>query len=302
MLATPHDKLFTEAFGKRENAIGVLRGVIPKALLERMDLRSLRRVEGSFIDGKLRGTASDILYSVLIDGRKALLYVLLEHKSGADRWTSFQLLGYAVRIWERCLAGKPRPRHLPPVIPLVVHHSNRGFRGRTSFLDVVDPIVRETPELLRLTPRFEFLVEDISHMTDEEVRARTADAFGRLALLSLRDARNRRRLVAGLRRWGDLFRAILRRPEGSRALMQVFEYLSGVAEVGLPTMARAVEATPEAERVIMTLAEQLRREGRKQGVAQGCKQGVVQGTRKLVAAQLRAKFGRLDVGDHRARP
>ena len=45
------------------------------------------------------------------------VYILFEHKSYADRLTSFQLLRYLVRIWERMLRqGEP----LAPVIPLVL--------------------------------------------------------------------------------------------------------------------------------------------------------------------------------------
>nr|PZN19488.1 MAG: hypothetical protein DIU78_20965 [Pseudomonadota bacterium] len=34
-----------------------------------------------------------------------------------------------VRIWERSRAAAPSPDYLPPVIPIVVHHSNGCFVG-----------------------------------------------------------------------------------------------------------------------------------------------------------------------------
>jgi hypothetical protein len=115
--------------------------------------------------------------------------VLFEHKSSTDRWVAFQLLRYMVRIWERCRHDTPKLERLPPILPLVVHHNDTGWAASQCFLDIVDPVPNEAPELARLTPRFEFLLDDIGRATDAQIRNRALNAFGVLALLFLRDAR-----------------------------------------------------------------------------------------------------------------
>jgi hypothetical protein len=46
-------------------------------------------------------------------GSRALVSVLFEHKSSTDRWVSFQLLRYMVRIWERCRHENSKLERLP---------------------------------------------------------------------------------------------------------------------------------------------------------------------------------------------
>ena len=67
-----------------------------------------------------------------------MLHLLLEHKSGADRWTPLQTLGYTVRLWEAHRRRAPRSRWLPPVITVVVHHGRRGWTGTTDVFDLVE--------------------------------------------------------------------------------------------------------------------------------------------------------------------
>ena len=307
MVESPHDKLFKEALGNLENAAALLRAVLPASLLSGIDLTSLALVPGTFLHGKLARSASDLLFSTKFNKRRVLIYLLFEHKSHPDRWVPFQLLRYCVRIWERCLDTSPRIKHLPPVLPILVHHSKSGFRGSTAFLDILEPLVSQTPELLRLTPKFEFLVDDFSHRSDTELFVRSLNTFGLLAMFALRDGRDPERLRRGLTRWGKLFTALLQHPDGERALELIFRYLLQVSGLGLTTIQRAIRsAPPQVGHAVMTVAEQLRKEGRKQGVQVGRKQGlqvgrkqgvqvgILRGQRKLLAKLLRAKFGPLD--------
>src|SRR5688572_18981493 len=99
------------------------------------------------------------------------------------------MLRYMVRIWERYRQENPTLAWLPPIVPLVVHHNDTGWTASTCFYDIVDPVVEQLPDLARVTPRFEFLLDDVARAADEQVRARALNALGVLALLFLRDAR-----------------------------------------------------------------------------------------------------------------
>lgn len=202
-----------------------------------------------------------------------------------------------VRIWERCRHENSKLERLPPIVPLVVHHNDAGWTGGYAFRDVVDAVVNEVPELARLTPRFEFLLDDIGRATDEQIRGRALNAFGILALLFLRDARTPGRFVSAFAHWADLLRELLQAPDGRRALMVLFRYLSIVLdESAWPGFQRVVHAVlPETEEQLMSMAEKWLQAGRQEGLQQGMQQGQQQGQRTLLVELLQTKFGSLDV-------
>jgi hypothetical protein len=177
----------------------------------------------------------------------------------------------------------------------------------------VDLGTNATADLAGLTPRFEFLLDDIGRASDEEIQARALDAFGILALLFLRDVRTPERFLSRFPYSADLFGSLLAAPDGPRALMVLFRYVSMVADtLGLQRFRQIVhKVLPEAEDSLMTIAEEMRqqglqqgleqgvrqgleqgvRQGLEQGVRQGLEQGVQQGQRALLLDQLQTKFG-----------
>lgn len=226
---SPHDKLFKSAFEDVNDAAAELRSVLPSSLVVRLDLRTLAPVPGTFVDEVLRGAHSDLLYTVQYGEKEALLYVLCEHKCEVDKWTLLQLLRYMVRVWEQCLAQKPTPSTLPPIIPVIVHHSETGWTAPTTFQGLFDARMLGDDELRRLTPEFSVLIDDISFLSDEELRTRALGAGALLALLFLRDGRREGRVLAELEDWTDLFQALLGTQNGRRAILQLFSYLISVA-------------------------------------------------------------------------
>ncbi|HEY5961243.1 MAG TPA: Rpn family recombination-promoting nuclease/putative transposase [Polyangiaceae bacterium] len=224
-----HDKLFKSALANRNDAAMELRAVLPPALATQIDFSSLKPLPGTFVDEHMRGSHTDLLYTVQCAGRDTRLYVLFEHKSEVDRWTLLQLLRYMVRIWEQCLAQKPPPTTLPPIIPVIVHHSEAGWTAPTHFQGLFEPAVMADTDLQRLTPEFEVQLDDISHCTDEELRARSMGPEATLGFLFLRDGRREGRVLDELVLWTDLFRAVITAPDGQRAILRLFNYLSSVA-------------------------------------------------------------------------
>jgi hypothetical protein len=289
---SPHDKLFKAAFEDVKDAAAELRSVLPGALVARLELGTLAPVPGSFVDEALHGSQSDLLYTVRHGAQEALLYVLCEHKSEVDKWTVLQLLRYMVRIWEQVLAQKPAPTKLPPIIPVIVHHSETGWTAPTTFQGLFDAQTLGDAELKRLTPEFAVLIDDISYRSDEELRLRALGAGALLGLLFLRDGRREGQVLAELEDWADLFRALLGTPNGRRAILQLFSYLISVApNLSLPQLEQRVQqAIPETEELVMTLAEQLKQQGREEGLSQGLSQGLAR-QRGLVRRLVELKFG-----------
>ena len=295
---SPHDKLFGEAFSSPEAARGLLESTLPKALRAKLDLSQLSPVPGSFIDEALRGSQSDLLFLAKFAGRPALIYVLFEHKSWVDRWVALQLLRYLVRIWERELSREPKPEALPPIIPLVVYHGESGWTAPRTLWGVLDAAVREEPTLGRLTPSFEFLVDDLTEATDEALFSRAMGLFAALAAVFMRDARKPERVVPMLKRMGTMMAELWRAPNGRRAVAILLRYISLVADVSDDEVTAAVEGNlPEARELVMTMAERLRQEGLEKGLAEGREEGLrvgmLGGRIRTLRRLLELRFGEL---------
>jgi len=132
-------------------------------------------------------------------------------------------------------------------------------------------------------PAFRFVLEDISHETDEALKARAITALARLALFCLRYAREPRELVARLRGWRQLVGEVKRAPGGMAALVRIMRYIMEVNHAARPEeiLALLAAAVEEAKEEIVTAADQLREQGREQD------------RREIVLDQLSERFGTL---------
>jgi predicted transposase YdaD len=284
----PHDKLFKLALGDPINAALELRAILPPALATQLDFDSLKPQPDTFLDEAIKGASADLLFSVRYREHDALLYVLFEHKSRPHRLTMLQQLRYMVRIWEKCLAQKPRPEYLPPIIPVIVYHCDRGSSPPTSFRELFDPQLLLNPELARFTPAFEARLDDLGKLSNEALRARSLSPEATLGLAFLRDGRQGRRILDELTAWADHFRTLMATPEGQRAVHQLISYISVVTpELSFAELSQHIrQAIPETEELVMTIEEKL--------ILQGRQEGEQKGYRKLVRRLIELKFGALD--------
>lgn len=80
----PHDRLFRAVFSAPENAEGLLRAALSEGVASRIDWTALSFLPTSVIDTTLREARTDLLFGAKLDGRPALIYLLLEHQSEPD--------------------------------------------------------------------------------------------------------------------------------------------------------------------------------------------------------------------------
>jgi hypothetical protein len=195
-----------------------------------------------------------------------------------------RLLRYVLRIWEKQLDDAPQLAHLPPVVPVVLHHDPGGWSAPTSLQAIVEPAVGQVPGLALLVPDFSFVLDDLAAVDDAALEARALGAFPRLVLWALRDARSPGRLGASLGRWIDAMRELLGQPQGLEALMTLMRYIFLVADEGSFRQVRTeLQALPSpAKEQVLTIAEWLRAEGRKDGIKEGTTAGEVREARRAL--------------------
>jgi hypothetical protein len=283
-----NDAFFKAMLSRPEHAASILRQILPPAIAARIDFSSLALCSGTYVDEALKERFSDLLFSATIGGRPGLIYILCEHQSTVDGKMSFRLLRYELRIWERWQSENPEAKKIPVILPVVLHHSEDGWTGSTAFEDLLDADEETLAVVAANVPRFRFVLEDISHETDEALRARAMTALARMVLWCLRHAREPWELVERMGAWVDLVREVRRAPGGAAALVLILRYIYERNEPDRPDelIARLAAAIgDEGKEEIVTVADHLREQGRQQGQQRE--------RREMLLDLLRQRFGML---------
>ena len=287
---TPHDALFKSTFSQPEHAASLLKSVVPKQLLRRLDLSTLERVPGSFVGPALKERHTDLLFKGRLQGREVLLYVLLEHQSTVDRMMPFRVLAYLVRIWDSYLLAHPEATSLPAILPVVVFHGKAGWSAPVEVQQLLDLGERDRKTFGKYLPQLSFLLDDLSALTPEQLQRREGTVGRLITEALLVRGRGAERLEDILAAPLELFSRLLEQPGRQAALLTFLSYLLQVAELRSATLEHFVQQLgPSAEEAYMTTAEQLRREGEARGIAKGR----AEGRAETLLQQLRLKFGRL---------
>src|SRR5690606_19872690 len=126
---------------------------------------------GSFVDSALAKNHTDLLFSIELDGARVYIYLLLEHQSSNDRHMPRRMLRYLDRIWARYRKAHPHDP-LPIVVPIVVSHAPGGWTSPRDMHALFEPNPASVPELARYVPSFSIIVEDLAHLSNEQLRAR----------------------------------------------------------------------------------------------------------------------------------
>jgi predicted transposase/invertase (TIGR01784 family) len=282
-ISNPHDRFFKETFTRIEVARDFFANYLPPAVAETLDLDSLALQSGSFVDEDLQEQFADLLYQVhLHDGEDAYLYLLLEHKSYPDPETPFQLLRYLVRIWER---DRRDDKDLRPIVPVVVYHGRSRWRIATDFAGLFTG-----PAALRpYWPQFRYELQDLSALSDEEVRGTVHLQIALLVLKYIFDPALRGRLEEIFLMFRDLAEA-----ETALEYLRTVLYYIGKASAHLEPdeMVTIVQQTltDEGNEIMQTVADYWIEQGREQGIEQGIERGRIDNLQENILDLLRIRF------------
>ena len=269
-LTNPHDRFFAQIFSDRQNAVDFLGHYLPPPVLKLMDLGSVEIAKDSFVDENLRGAVSGMLYRVQVAGNPAYVYLLFEHKSYSDPLTGFQLLKYMTRIWDLHLK-QYGVKTLPLIIPLVIYHGARKWKGGES----LGRLVSCPDEALKAyVPDFRFFLYDLSSYSDEEIRG---EVLLRVSLLVLKyvfrkDLRGKIEGILCL--LGDL----AGRQSGIEYLEVLIRYLAeGADKLSREDLLKAVSQIPKGDRIMTSIAQQWKKEAHQEGWREGRQEGRQEG-------------------------
>jgi hypothetical protein len=276
----PHDGLFKYTFRQKEQAVALLKQALPAELSRVIEWDTLKLENTESAERHIG--PNDLAFSIVIRGIASHLFVTFEHQSTSEKFMGRRFFLYMAGRWADFHREHP-DKPLPPVVPVLLHHSDQGWQGSLEFLADVDLSEELRPLLEPYLPNFRFVLEDISHRTDDEFRKMALPALALASCLALARARKAKTIeeLRGLQE--EALLDVRRASNGVAALNRVVRYIAQVSNLEVDELALYVQDTfgEEVHEVVMATAEKIRSTSRQERALE------------LVLKQLTVKFGPL---------
>lgn len=313
-----HDGLFRAAFARPDALRCEAEVVLPPSLVRTLDFSRVDMLTTRFIDESLHASESDATFRIAQHGRPAFIYVLLEHQRTSDVLMPWRLLRYMTNVWLSAITREPRRTVLPMLVPMVLSNVQGGWRGPTSFAEVLELDDGQRELFTELIPNFEFVLDDLALATSEELRHRPGPKFTKFALWLLAASSSAERVVDEVPQWADIVHQLRQEApdDHHRALMylrrtvymteaqakKMRKYFWMEPDTRVVTVEDIAYAGLKEERAEARAKgreeglEEGREEGREEGLEKGLKQGQEAGLAVLRSAlkdQWVVRFGKI---------
>ena len=262
----PHDRFTRQSLMHLPTARSFLEHYLPPDVVQVLDVSTITRRDGSFLDERLRENLSDLLFEVsLRDEGRVLVGILFEHKSFSDKYVALQLTRYMVNIWEQ---QRRDDEELLVVIPIVLYHGRVKWNAATSLRG----LIAAPSELARFIPDSETCLVDLSTIPDAQLGDDLRLQIMLRVLKYVFDPNLADRLVEVL----PLVEAVLIEENSLQLLETLVRYIySGTEHVKHEQLVRIIQQNLNTETHVMpTIADELRAEGREEGREEGLRIGI----------------------------
>lgn len=260
-ISKPHDRLFKHSLQEKKIMQDWLQAHLPPATLELLELDTLSITPTEVIPKFKNPIFCDVVYNCRIKNQPGYIVVSAEHQSQPEKNMPFRILRYSVELMNNHL--KQNNQNLPIVLPIVLYAGDESPYPYS--MDIFDCF--ENPELAKELALKNAQIIDLT-VTPEE-RLEKSGSAGLLEFL-LREYYKKQEGPLFFERSAKLL-ATARHAVGVEYIMEPFLYIVTVLKIsGTPQEIQAKLKTltkymPEMEDKFMTIAQQLRQEGRQEG-------------------------------------
>ena len=263
---------------------------------DKIDLKSLEKVNKSFITNEFKDKESDIIYKGKLTNKEIYLYILVEPQTKPDKTMPFRLNTYINELWMdvfRTWTEKEKrngAKKLPAILPIVFYTGIKKWDISLEFYDYVDGA-----DLLRpYTPDFKYILVELKKYNDKDFKD-CLKSFGAALLLDrysaekdikahihtalkLIDLESDKEIWTALMIWINHFIYNKREKDEHESLSEQ-----------VINSAKTSRREKEAIEMSITMAESLRKEGREEGLEEG---KILEG-KSLVMKQITLKWGKI---------
>ncbi|MCW3806192.1 Rpn family recombination-promoting nuclease/putative transposase [Plebeiibacterium marinum] len=253
-----HDNFFKSLFSVKENLEDLLKGSLPKEVLQGLKTDTLEYDPTEYVDQELAPYFKDISCNVKYGYSNIKISLLYEHKSYPDKNIHLQLLRYILNVWENQAANK---QELTPVITMVFYHGNRKWTDAG--------FVKNVPEeLKRFIPLFDYALFDTKDIEDHAIIQHFKRPSVKVAVWFMKRSDN---LIGFIQSNPDLARDMFRQIEqiDTNIFQKIALYLYKVSGVEPDKIDEIMETiSPKAKDAFSQAADELRQWGYNKGIKQ----------------------------------
>ena len=257
-----HDHFIAKAMARTRVAKEFFQSHLPSEVRKLVDLDTLQQCNIKLLSNILGEGIVDFLYSVKFGDEEGYLSILLEHQSSPDKYMTFRIQKYMLRIYEEHLRKKPNT-NLPLIFPIILYAGQSKYNAPKSFYDLFDH-----PELAKRFSTEDLTVISIRDIKDEELRKKYYSGAMLYLMKHILDKDIYPYLLAEL----PIFKIIIK--EDFQYIEDMLYYIIEKAESKnkekILSLFQEI-APPERKDEIMTIADELRAEGRAEGRAEALK-------------------------------
>lgn len=264
----PNDAFFKTMFSEPERAIAFLKSHLPATIAARVDWPTLKVLPTTFVKSSLQQLQSDLVFSLKIGNRDALLYVLFEHQSTVDPTMPLRLLSYVTEILVKHQKTYGLP--LPPVLPFVFHQGPQTWNVSTAFSDLFELSDDLAVDLLPFLPAFRHALLDLTLYDPAQDEG---DNQLRIILQLMKLAREQK-LMQYFQWLAETMVVLV--PDSLLGPL-LFYALQSDSDLDVNNIYHTLSSNPELQKNVMSVAEQLRAEGRVEGLEKGQEKGLLIG-------------------------
>jgi predicted transposase YdaD len=273
-----HDLFFAKGMEDIEKARALFKSYFPKEIQEYVDLDTakLEHLNSKFVDDKLSSyTMCDALYEATSKDGTVLLLCHAEHLSYDEEMIALRANHYATSaLFEYRKKHSDKP--LPPILSIIY------FQGKKPFTHSLDPrdLFKNIPDAIKQFI-FKPILVDLTQHTDEELKKHGASAAFELIMKHIFDKSTREnieKMASAYDQTDGLFRE------------SALRYI--ISSSGFDTELFNEVFSPYIDiEKLMTIEQQLKKEGRKEATEQFARESLVEG----VDANTVAKIFHLDL-------
>ncbi|MCX6584189.1 MAG: Rpn family recombination-promoting nuclease/putative transposase [Candidatus Aminicenantes bacterium] len=273
------DKFCKVVLGDTRNTKPVLHLLLPEPIKRSMDWSQITMDPTNYVSKRYREGYSDIVAKTKMKNDQGVLdldiYFLFEHKSTNEKDTPIQILNYKHLVWAKDISeGKP----MRVIIPIVFYYGQEKWTIPLQFIDHFKVANDVKPYLLD----FQYILFDATKwdFREEKHRELKNNVFLLTALALMKSTTNED--MESIR---EIFRFWVERGflDEKENIIFFMMFISETKKLDMDNLVKILEETNiEGGDMMLTLADRIRKEARKDFIQEGIEEGKKENTWEII--------------------
>ena len=215
------DKLTKASLQVKSTIVDLLKNFVRPSVTKGLDYEGLTLDNTTYISPAMKALFSDVVYRSTCGDSNVSVAVLVEHKTRMELYPHLQLLDYKGSIWRHDEANE---KPLTAVIAIVLYQNPYNYTKK----DFHKYFVNLPPHLRRFIPHFDYILINVSTISDKQILALAPDSILRSMLLAYKHASDN---VYVKKHFQEFFRFFDGNPHLEYYFQQMLVYVQHYADI-----------------------------------------------------------------------